>query len=162
MILGRTPEGLIKIKKDEPLGLRAVNCGCCGVGCGELPVSGALRETIESATQVTINATYLYSPPFSLVAPWNGSILLYNNQTPPAPQGIVRIEYSAGILFAFHEEAGGGQSVFFLTLPLIPEDCSQGGGGPGLATIKLNGTDFRASYIFEAEPPDLFLEITFS
>ena len=30
MILGRTPEGLIKIKKDEPLGLRAVNCACCG------------------------------------------------------------------------------------------------------------------------------------
>ena len=32
MILGRTPEGLIKIKKDEPLGLRAVNCACCGGG----------------------------------------------------------------------------------------------------------------------------------
>ena len=32
MILGRTPEGLIKIKKDDPLGLRAVNCACCG-GC---------------------------------------------------------------------------------------------------------------------------------
>lgn len=30
MILGRTPEGLIKIKKDDPLGLRAVNCSCCG------------------------------------------------------------------------------------------------------------------------------------
>ena len=30
MILGRTTEGLIKIKKDDPLGLRAVNCACCG------------------------------------------------------------------------------------------------------------------------------------
>lgn len=30
MILGRTPGGLIKIKKDDPLGLRAVNCACCG------------------------------------------------------------------------------------------------------------------------------------
>ena len=29
MILGRTPEGLIKIKKDDPLGLRAVECACC-------------------------------------------------------------------------------------------------------------------------------------
>ena len=36
MILGRTPEGLIKIKKDDPLGLRAVNCSCCAppVICG--------------------------------------------------------------------------------------------------------------------------------
>ena len=36
MILGRTPEGLIKIKKDDPLGLRAVNCACCvpTVVCG--------------------------------------------------------------------------------------------------------------------------------
>lgn len=37
MILGRTPEGLIKIKKDEPLGLRAVNCACCGGNCLQLP-----------------------------------------------------------------------------------------------------------------------------
>ena len=35
MILGRTPGGLIKIKKDDPLGLRAVNCACCAtVICG--------------------------------------------------------------------------------------------------------------------------------
>jgi len=32
MIIGRTPEGLIKTKSDSPLGLRAVNCACCG-GC---------------------------------------------------------------------------------------------------------------------------------
>lgn len=31
MILGRTPEGLIKIKTDDPLGLRAVPCACCCV-----------------------------------------------------------------------------------------------------------------------------------
>jgi hypothetical protein len=30
MILGRTEEGLIKIKTDDPLGLRAVSCACCG------------------------------------------------------------------------------------------------------------------------------------
>jgi hypothetical protein len=29
MILGRTPEGAIKIKTDDPLGLRAVECACC-------------------------------------------------------------------------------------------------------------------------------------
>lgn len=38
MILGRTPEGLIKIKKDDPLGLRAVNCACCAQpGCCPYP-----------------------------------------------------------------------------------------------------------------------------
>jgi len=30
MILGRTPAGLIKTKSDGALGLRAVNCACCG------------------------------------------------------------------------------------------------------------------------------------
>ena len=30
MVLGCTPEGLIKTKSDGGLGLRAVNCACCG------------------------------------------------------------------------------------------------------------------------------------
>jgi hypothetical protein len=30
MTIGRTPSGAIKIKTDSPLGLRAVNCACCG------------------------------------------------------------------------------------------------------------------------------------
>jgi len=29
MVIGRTTEGLIKIKTDDPLGLRAVPCACC-------------------------------------------------------------------------------------------------------------------------------------
>ena len=50
MILGRTPEGLIKIKKDDPLGLRAVNCACCGeCGCAvSLPQS--IRTLADNAT----------------------------------------------------------------------------------------------------------------
>ena len=32
MVIGRSSTGAIKIKTDSPLGLRAVNCACCG-GC---------------------------------------------------------------------------------------------------------------------------------
>jgi len=55
MILGRTPEGLIKIKKDDPLGLRAVNCACCNpCGCSAILIPQALRETLENATSAFI------------------------------------------------------------------------------------------------------------
>ena len=45
MILGRTPGGLIKIKKDSPLGLRAVNCACCAppTVCCPYTASGILN-----------------------------------------------------------------------------------------------------------------------
>ena len=48
MILGRTPEGLIKTKSDSPLGLRAINCTCCGGGCNfrELYDSGVRSITL--------------------------------------------------------------------------------------------------------------------
>jgi hypothetical protein len=55
MILGRTPEGAIKIKKDDPLGLRAVNCACCNsCGCFEISIPIELRETFENATSGTV------------------------------------------------------------------------------------------------------------
>ena len=55
MILGRTTEGLIKIKKDDPLGLRAVNCACCDTcGCSTT-ISGDLLETLRNATTGTCN-----------------------------------------------------------------------------------------------------------
>jgi len=37
MILGRTPDGLIKTKSDGALGLRAVNCACCAPPGGLCP-----------------------------------------------------------------------------------------------------------------------------
>jgi len=51
MILGRTPEGLIKTKSDGALGLRAVSCACCG-GCDEcnITIPQALRELAANAT----------------------------------------------------------------------------------------------------------------
>jgi hypothetical protein len=56
MILGRTPEGAIKIKTDEEGGgLRAVNCACC-VNCGcATAISGDLLQTMRNATTGTCN-----------------------------------------------------------------------------------------------------------
>ena len=50
MILGRTPEGLIKIKKDDPLGLRAVNCACCNpcdLTCDCSPFCGSTQIQVQ-------------------------------------------------------------------------------------------------------------------
>jgi len=60
MILGRTPEGLIKTKSDGALGLRAVNCACC-VNCGgcTIAVNSATRIILDAATTGTLNG---YSP----------------------------------------------------------------------------------------------------
>ena len=53
MILGRTPEGLIKTKTDG--GLRAVNCACCGGGCScGVTIPQALRDIVANATINTI------------------------------------------------------------------------------------------------------------
>ena len=55
MTLGRTPAGAIKIKTDDPLGLRAVNCACC-VNCGcDTAISGELLQTMRNATTGTCN-----------------------------------------------------------------------------------------------------------
>ena len=53
MTLGRTSTGAIKTKSDG--GLRAVNCACCNTcGC-ETAISGALLETLRTATTGTCN-----------------------------------------------------------------------------------------------------------
>ena len=54
MTLGRTDKGAIKIKSDSPLGLRAVNCACCGCGC-DTAISGDLLKTMRNATTGTCN-----------------------------------------------------------------------------------------------------------
>jgi len=56
MTLGRTDKGAIKIKTDEEGGgLRAVNCSCCNpCGCATA-ISGALLETLRTATTGTCN-----------------------------------------------------------------------------------------------------------
>jgi hypothetical protein len=56
VILGRTPEGLIKIKKDDPLGLRAVNCACCAVECCMYPADklGVLYTSADLPSAITL------------------------------------------------------------------------------------------------------------
>jgi len=62
MILGRTPEGLIKTKTDG--GLRAVNCACCGPKCipfsGSIPdffapISKSVGEALSAMPQMSVN-----------------------------------------------------------------------------------------------------------
>ena len=52
MILGRTPSGAIKIKKDG--GLRAVNCACCNTCPCAITIPQALRELVANATIDTV------------------------------------------------------------------------------------------------------------
>ena len=52
MILGRTPEGLIKTKSDG--GLRAVECTCCESERFTSPIPSNLAESIRNATSVRV------------------------------------------------------------------------------------------------------------
>jgi len=55
MILGRTPEGLIKTKSDG--GLRAVNCACCvSCGCYQISIPLELRPLFENANLSNLSA----------------------------------------------------------------------------------------------------------
>ena len=55
MVLGRTADNKIKIKKDDPLGLRAVECACCGSCECATAISGDLLQTMRNATTGTCN-----------------------------------------------------------------------------------------------------------
>ena len=87
MILGRTPEGLIKTKSDG--GLRAVNCACCGPKCYPVPFDPTGWVIIPTATgnnifnrdltvQMSYNGTFngtpfsKSSPSFSMTRTQNG------------------------------------------------------------------------------------------
>jgi hypothetical protein len=55
MTLGRSSTGAIKIKTDSP-GLRAVECGCCGVDCGcGIQIEEPLLSVLRAATTGTCN-----------------------------------------------------------------------------------------------------------
>lgn len=97
MILGRTPEGLIKIKKDEPLGLRAVNCACCvPVECGCRSVFAPSNITnilnnVTTASQCTLlgqEPTYFFQDETGFNAEWSEagsyiySVIDYNVGSP--------------------------------------------------------------------------------
>jgi hypothetical protein len=65
MTLGRTAAGAIKIKTDDPLGLRAVSCGCCNPCDG--PISG------QNVFQITKEEYYAYlrGGTWTLISTWS-------------------------------------------------------------------------------------------
>ena len=113
MTLGRASSNAIKIKTDSPLGLRAVECACCGGGgvCQCSPMSAAVKNAIASATQVTVN---------SLSRPWNGFTASSGGQ----PFGILtwEISFSGGTLCFFGDN--GNNTVALLPEPLTPQECA--------------------------------------
>ncbi len=72
MVLGRTPEGLIKIKKDDPLGLRAVNCACCGC---DFTIETAKTTAISLASNFNI-LTPDFAGSFTVPIQFSGNPLL--------------------------------------------------------------------------------------
>lgn len=85
MILGRTPNGAIKIKTDGSL--RAVNCACCcpPLGCGTVKITDQnLIDLLNSATSGSFNYSHgtdssplwTSTGPDSFIALWN---CCYNN-----------------------------------------------------------------------------------
>lgn len=64
MILGRTPEGLIKTKSDG--GLRAVNCTCCATPFGLLASATSAGGSLGCAMGAAVQ-TYFINPPYSLI-----------------------------------------------------------------------------------------------
>ena len=113
MIIGRTAGNAVKIKTDSPLGLRAVECACCGGGgsCQCSPMSAAVKTAIASATQVTVNGNSVA---------WNGSTASSGQQ----PFGTLswNISYSGGTMCFSGDN--GFNSVALLPEPLTPQECA--------------------------------------
>jgi hypothetical protein len=81
MVLGRTADNKIKIRKDDPLGLRAVNCACCG-GCGPVYYDDMFGALIYADKN---NSYEISEGQFNLVqagGTFNGSASISINYTP--------------------------------------------------------------------------------
>jgi hypothetical protein len=83
MILGRTPEGLIKIKTDG--GLRAVNCACCVTCC---PLPNSIKGKKFAVTSVSWSSIVSFSTMdacgnFSAQTADGYSIFIARANTPP-------------------------------------------------------------------------------
>ena len=149
MILGRTPEGLIKTKSDGALGLRAVNCACCvPLVCGCMYAPSNLISIIESATNVSVNG---------ISQPWNGSFASYNGN-PPIDFILWTVSYADGVICAVIDD-NGLNTVKFAPEPFTAEECWP---TPFAAIINgsLNGQTVRAAEAFPGYP--LSLDVVFS
>ena len=148
MILGRTPEGLIKIKKDDPLGLRAVNCACCNpCGCGSVKLPSHLFETLKNATSATVWGTNSDefipnpAPPFDFIL-WE--MLWHGGPVPDVPYTyygyrLVLLKNGClgfGSLYAC--DSGDAGYASFLVFG-SPDGCIQPEVPFGLGTFSING-----------------------
>ena len=107
MILGRTPEGLIKTKSDG--GLRAVNCACCGgCGCYSISIPIELRSLFENANISNLSAFGVPAAFFGyLKAEFSGGIandLWYADFTYNLPE-VMPIQY-LGMGFYYQKSTG--------------------------------------------------------
>ena len=164
VILGRTPEGLIKIKKDDPLGLRAVNCACCGVcGCGGVAIPSSLREFADNATHNSISIFGVSPLPgnFSVIRVGLWSFFIAGDYD---PLGLCEIVYIDGCLYAgppyIEYSTDGGQTVGLAKFGPI-EGCIDPQDGQGIAgTFTINGEgQFPYYYLadFPLVPPPNFV-----
>jgi hypothetical protein len=113
VILGRTEEGLIKIKTDDPLGLRAVPCACC---CSFVTISTELADVIEGKTQV--RATFDF-PAFVCdgtpvgatigdtgILAWDGTFVFWRNNDVMELPAFTMYRPAKNCLFFVFEENG--------------------------------------------------------
>ena len=135
MILGRTPEGLIKIKTDEEGGgLRAVECACCGEAvCGCSSVSATLKQIIESATMVSVNGASVA---------WNGN---FAQRQPDENPLYFIISYESGTICVYADEPVFAMNTAQLApeplfCPLTPFSV--------IGFITINGVEFRSYFAF--------------
>ena len=107
MTLGRTDKGAIKIKTDGTLGLRAVNCACCGEcdPCYEVSLNKPLLATIKSATSVS--ATFNF-PEFNSGGP--------SGYTIPGTSGSTGLLAWDGISAYWNDFMDPGNPSFYIAL----------------------------------------------
>ena len=112
MILGRTPEGLIKIKKDAPLGLRAVNCACCG---GKCPYYGIYYSS-EFDSSYSFNDLPASLQLTGVATPFNDVVNVFKNSIQISVSGLINLLYVRPVFFNEYEpgfyEGGWGIGLY--------------------------------------------------
>ena len=148
--LGLTSEGAIKIKKDDPLGLRAVNCACCAGVCGCVSVAGVmigsqlLSDILDNATTGTANG---YLPLFWQANPIPNTDGWYG-QWYPSGAGFFCVAFydrTTKTLCVNSDNAinavdiGAKENCDYCTNDQYPVTCSD-------TTQSVNGYSFKATY----------------
>lgn len=139
MTLGRTSSGAIKIKTDSP-GLRAVECACCGGGCGCVGVAGvlingmSLSDILDAATTGLFNGVY---PPSDWIVKANGWQAGFDYTQ------IAQITWNS----AEKTLCGGGDNAFDIWSFGAVDGCCYEGATCSEMVVSVNGHDFSANWI---------------